>query len=102
MRISFDLDDTLVGYRVSTANEPRLPWHARLFAGHEPLRLGAPWLIRELQARGWEVCISPKEPLMARYGIPKCASPNGNNPVPRQVGGGWHKCCSLDCAVLMD
>jgi hypothetical protein len=69
MRISFDLDDTLVCYRDGAANERRLPWYMRLFAEDEPLRLGAPTLIHELQARGWEVCIyttSQRDPAAVR------------------------------------
>jgi hypothetical protein len=57
MRISFDLDDTLICYRPGAVCEPRLPWYLRLFVDDEPLRLGAPALMRRLQDRGWEVCI---------------------------------------------
>jgi hypothetical protein len=57
MRISFDLDDTLICYRDGVAGEPRLPWYLRWFIDDEPLRLGAPALMCKLQARGWEVCI---------------------------------------------
>jgi hypothetical protein len=32
---------------------------------------------------------------------PKCVNPHCNKPVPRLAGGGWHKCCSPVCAVLM-
>jgi hypothetical protein len=69
MRISFDLDDTLVCYRDGAVNERRLPWYVRLCAEDEPLRLGAPALICELQARGWEVCIyttSQRDPAAVR------------------------------------
>ena len=41
MRISFDLDDTLICYEAGVASEPRLPWYLRLFISDEPLRLGA-------------------------------------------------------------
>ena len=57
MRISFDLDDTLICYREGTRCEPRPLWYRRLFATREPLRLGAPSLMHALSARGWEVCI---------------------------------------------
>ena len=57
MRISFDLDDTLICYGPSFPRESRLPWYKRLIAGHEPLREGAPALLRRLQASGWEVWV---------------------------------------------
>jgi hypothetical protein len=57
VRISFDLDDTLICYGDGVASEPRLPWYRRLFVDDEPIRLGAPALMRALQERGWEVCI---------------------------------------------
>jgi hypothetical protein len=69
MRISFDLDDTLICYGVGVASEPRLPWYFRLFLGDEPLRLGAPALMRRLQSRGWDVCIyttSQRDPAAVR------------------------------------
>ena len=52
MRISFDLDDTLVCYRADVPQEPRLPWFRRLFADDEPLRQGVPELMRQLRQRG--------------------------------------------------
>ncbi len=57
MRISFDLDDTLICYGPNFPSEPRLPWYKRIFSGNEPLRLGARALISRLQASGWEVWI---------------------------------------------
>ncbi len=57
MRISFDLDDTIICYQECVPHEPALPWYWRLVAGDEPLRLGARELMRGLQARGWEVWI---------------------------------------------
>jgi FMN phosphatase YigB (HAD superfamily) len=57
MRISFDLDDTLICYRGGVPQEPRLHWFRRLLVHDEPLRLGAPELIRQLRQRGWEVWI---------------------------------------------
>lgn len=57
MRISFDLDDTLICYASDVPREPRLPWYKRLIAGDEPLRQGTRKLIADLQARGWEVWI---------------------------------------------
>jgi hypothetical protein len=57
MRISFDLDDTLICYQPGALQEPRLPWYWRLFAGHEPLRQGAVELMRALQGRGWELWV---------------------------------------------
>jgi len=55
MRISFDLDDTIICYQSGVPCEPnRVP---RLFRHWfpEPLRLGAVSLIRELRARGCDV-----------------------------------------------
>src|SRR5262249_34681987 len=40
MRISFDLDDTLICYQPGVPCEPSLPWHWRLLGGNEPLRRG--------------------------------------------------------------
>lgn len=57
MRISFDLDDTLICYREGTPCEPRPPWYRRLLAPREPLRLGTCSLVRALRARGWEVWV---------------------------------------------
>jgi hypothetical protein len=57
MRISFDLDDTLICYHKAVARESRLPWPMRLLVGDEPLRLGSRQLLRELHERGHEVWI---------------------------------------------
>ena len=57
MRISFDLDDTIICYQRDVPCEPRLPWYWRLLAGDEPLRLGARNLMRRLRDRGWEVWV---------------------------------------------
>jgi hypothetical protein len=57
VRISFDLDDTLICYREGTPCEPRPPWHRRLLAPREPLRLGTCSLVQTLSARGWEVWV---------------------------------------------
>jgi hypothetical protein len=57
MRIAFDLDDTLI-----PSSPDRFPverpgsWLGRLFAA-EPLRLGAPALLRGLTTRGCEVWV---------------------------------------------
>jgi hypothetical protein len=55
MRISSDLDDTLVCYRADVPQEPRLSWFLRLLVDDEPLRLGTPELVRQLRQRGWEI-----------------------------------------------
>jgi len=57
MRISFDLDDTLVCYHAGVPQEPRLHWFLRLFIHDEPLRQGTPELMRQLRQRGWEVWV---------------------------------------------
>jgi hypothetical protein len=57
MRISFDLDDTLICYQSTVPRERPLPWYLRLFAVDEPLRLGARALLRGLRERGWELWI---------------------------------------------
>lgn len=57
MRISFDLDDTLICYQPGVPQEPRLPWPTRWLVQDEPLRLGARDLIRWLQQSGWEVWV---------------------------------------------
>jgi hypothetical protein len=57
MRISFDLDDTLICHQEGVPCEPALPWYLRLLAGDEPLRLGARALMRTLHDRGWELWV---------------------------------------------
>lgn len=57
MRISFDLDDTLICYRSATAYEPRPAWYRRMFASEEPLRLGAVSLMHALRGRGCELWV---------------------------------------------
>jgi hypothetical protein len=56
LRISFDLDDTLICYG-DPAREPRLPWFLRLFLPDEPLRKGARHLAVTLTSRGHELWI---------------------------------------------
>lgn len=77
MRISFDLDDTLICQRAGTPCEPRPPWYRRLLTSDEPLRLGTCSLVRSLRAGGWEVWVyttSHRPPAMVRrwlrsYGV---------------------------------
>lgn len=77
MRISFDLDDTLICYRADAPCEPRPPWLRRVLAPREPLRLGARSLVQALRERGWEVWVyttSHRSPASVRrwlrsYGI---------------------------------
>jgi hypothetical protein len=57
MRISFDLDDTLICYGEGVPCEPRLPLAYRLLAGDEPLRFGARSLMRRLHSLGCELWI---------------------------------------------
>jgi len=57
MKISFDLDDTLLMYGDTVATEPRLHLLWRLFVRDEPLRLGARRLVDELRQRGHEIWI---------------------------------------------
>ena len=57
MRISFDLDDTLICYDEGVPREPRLFWFRRLFVGDEPLRLAARALMQDLANRGCELWI---------------------------------------------
>lgn len=57
MRISFDLDDTLICYGGDVPCEPRLPLWWRLIARDEPLRLGTRRLAEELCRRGHELWI---------------------------------------------
>ena len=55
MRISFDLDDTLICYQPGVPLEPSLSWPWRLVVHDEPLRLGARSLMRELARLGHEL-----------------------------------------------
>ena len=57
MRISFDLDDTLVCYQAGVPQEPRPPWYLRWLVPDEPLRRGTVDLVRRLRQRGWQVWI---------------------------------------------
>lgn len=57
MRISFDLDDTLICRQKSAKYEKnRVPFFLRLWL-NEPLRLGTKFLIRHLQQSGHEIWI---------------------------------------------
>jgi len=57
MRISFDLDDTLICYQPGALHEPnRVPLLLRWWL-HEPLRLGAAELLRDLGAAGHELWV---------------------------------------------
>jgi hypothetical protein len=57
MRISFDLDDTLICRQTSAKYEKnRVPFFLKVLL-NEPLRLGTRFLIRELLQRGHEVWI---------------------------------------------
>jgi trehalose-6-phosphatase len=67
MRISFDLDDTLICYDPSVPCETsRVPFWLKSWY-NEPLRLGTVRLMQELQANGWDIWIyttsyrSPKQ-----------------------------------------
>src|SRR5687768_2025230 len=56
MRISFDLDDTLICRSGQSFETPiSRPWNWLLRI--EPLRLGARWLFAELRRRGCEIWI---------------------------------------------
>lgn len=57
MRISFDLDDTLICRQAGVPREPALSWFYRMLGGGEPLRRGAVALMRQLQLDGWDVWI---------------------------------------------
>lgn len=57
MRISFDLDDTLICYGAGVPAEPVPSWFRRILAPSEPLRRGARDLMRQLQSRGWELWV---------------------------------------------
>lgn len=57
MRVSFDLDDTLICYQPDVPREPnRVPWLLRRWFP-EPLRLGTVGLINRLQVAGCDVGI---------------------------------------------
>lgn len=57
MRISFDLDDTLICYDPTVPREPvRVPWWARHWYG-EPLRFGTCELMAEISRRGHDIWV---------------------------------------------
>jgi hypothetical protein len=69
MRISFDLDDTLICYQPGVPQEPPLRWPLSWLVRDEPLRAGARGLVRRLWERGHEVWIyttSYRDPLSVR------------------------------------
>jgi hypothetical protein len=70
MRISFDLDDTLICYQMGALHEPdRVPWWLRMWV-REPLRLGAVELFRELRDNGhdlWIYTTSYRNPRLIRW-----------------------------------
>ena len=66
MRVSFDLDEVLFVSPKTHKTEPPLPFPlSRIF--QERLRLGAPELIRELQAAGYQVWIYTSSERSERY-----------------------------------
>ena len=68
MRISFDLDDTLICYGDNhVEREPPLPILLRLIVRDEPLRAGARELARTLQSRGHEIWIYTSSGRRARW-----------------------------------
>lgn len=77
MRVSFDLDDTLICYGTGTPREPRPAWYWRAIASDEPLRRGARALMRSLRDRGcelWVYTTSHRPPLSVKlwlrsYGV---------------------------------
>jgi hypothetical protein len=69
MRISFDLDDTLICYQPGALNEPdRVRWWLRWLRG-EPLRLGAAALLAELAREHelWVYTTSHRHPLTVSW-----------------------------------
>lgn len=109
MRISFDVDDTLVCYQEGSVYEPdRVPWFLRPWF-REPLRSGARDLMRELVRDGHEVWIyttSLRAPAHMKwwlrcYGIPisgvvndaihmKYLKANGYDYGPSKLPSAWH------------
>lgn len=67
MRISFDLDDTLICYGEGSACEARLPLLVRMFVRDEPLRKGTRELVDELHAGGHEVWVYTSSGRRARW-----------------------------------
>ena len=57
MRISFDLDDTLICHGGTVPCERRLSWLLRAWLGGEPLRRGAVALAATLRADGHELWV---------------------------------------------
>lgn len=57
MRISFDLDDTLICYQDDVPREAPLPWYLAIWGGNAPLRRGTRDLFLDLQSRSHEVWI---------------------------------------------
>ena len=69
MRISFDLDDTLICYQPGVPHEPGgVPWLFRWWV-NEPLRLGAVALMRDLAAKHelWVYTTSYRDPFAVRW-----------------------------------
>jgi hypothetical protein len=77
MRVSFDLDDTLICYQQGVPREPsRIPFFLKPWL-NEPLRQGTRALITELKAQGCDVWVctsSSRSPFLVRvwlalYGV---------------------------------
>jgi hypothetical protein len=57
MRISFDLDETLICTDVNVPREPIPAWYRRLLASTEPMRSGTCDLISLLRDSDWEIWV---------------------------------------------
>ncbi|MFO0846399.1 MAG: hypothetical protein U0797_29200 [Gemmataceae bacterium] len=61
MRVSFDLDDTLICHQEGVPREPPLPWYLRPFAANEPPWFGAVSLLHGTQgAAAWRCGSTPR------------------------------------------
>ena len=67
MRISFDLDDTLICYDEGIDCDPPLAWWTRVLIRDEPLRRGARDLTAELHKRGHTVWVYTSSGRKARW-----------------------------------
>ena len=57
MRISFDLDDTLICMNEAVPREPAPPWYRRLGCPAEPMRHGTRVLVEQLCGHGWDIWV---------------------------------------------
>lgn len=97
MRISFDLDGTLICYGNQTPLEPRLASWLRMLFSDEPLRAGTVAMLKTLRRQGHEIWIytsSHRRPRAVRWSF----AARGVR-ITRVINGAEHARCFPDLTV---